>query len=459
MINSIPNKEKVIQTIAEIEGIDLSTATVAQIQSLLSVLLDGFSTIAINIPARKYIHRTRKWTKPDNIRQVTYPTADRATLGRANDQGTPRFYGSIGRNVPFFELNPQIGDTMILSSWRTTNDMLLNRVGFTKESSLLLNSKRDLEKIYTSSEYLGKMDESQVLINNFLAKWFVKQITQEESHFYKITSAIANILLAGDVYAGLIYPTVKMFGNADNLVLDTKFVNKSLELVSIEYLEVTENAGVNFKTELLDTSVQWDEMGNIEWSGRELGWNYPVFSTVEMKGENSEWVNLDRDGHRIDPVPTNLIWRNPPPIGLKYKNCYPQAFKASSDFALKDPETEFNIKFSIIYDVEKKEKFLAFYIPKCRYPIDTAKALGKAYNHFMDIGSENIKEITSTNKNNGEDMSVNLFADGKFMHFFSEEYIDAAELGRQLISGYRLQVEMPRPPLLQINYIYKPCDK
>jgi hypothetical protein len=459
MDNGTSNKERVIQRITEIEEIDLSTTSIAQIQDIVSVLLDGFPTIAINIPPGKYIHRTRKWTKPDNIRQVTYPPADRATLGRANAPGNPRFYGSIGRSVPFFEINPQIHDTIILSTWRTKDQMLLNSVGYTKESSVLLNSKRDLEKMYTSLDNIEKMDESQELINSFLAKWFVKQIAQEESGFYKVTTAIANILMAGDVFAGLIYPTVKMFGNADNIVLDTKFVDKSLELVSIEYLEVTENAGVNFKTELLDTTVKWDEMGNIEWSGRELGWSYPVFSRIEMKGENGEWVNLDRDGRRIDPVPTNPIWRNPTPIGQKYKNCYPLAFKVSADFPLKDPKTEFSIKFSIIYDVEKKEKFIAFYLPKCNFPFDTAKVLGNAYNHFMNIGAENIKEITSLNKESGEELSVDLFGDGKFMHFFSEEYIDVAELGRQLISGYRLQVDMPRPPTLEINYIYKPNNK
>lgn len=457
--NSTSNKEKVIQRIVEIEEIDLSTATVAQIQALISVLLDGFPTLAINIPPGKYIHRTRKWTKPDNIRQVTYPPPDRATLGRANAEGSSRFYGSIGRSVPFFELNPQIHDTIILSVWRTKDNMLLNSVGFTKESTALLNSKRDLEKIYTLPEHIENMNESQVLVNNFLAKWFVKQISQEESHYYKITCAIANILMGGDVISGLIYPTVKMFGNADNLVLDTKFVEKSLELVSIEYFEITENNGVNFKTELLDTSIKWDEIGKIDWSGKELGWIYPVFSKVKMEGEGGEWVNMDQDGHRIDPVPTNSIWRNPTPIALKYKNCYPLSFKGSSDIPMKDPKTEFLSKFSVIYDVEKKEKFLAFYLPKCNYPFDTAKALGNAYNHFMNIGRENIKEITSINKESGKDLSINLFPDGKFMHFFSEEYIDVVELGRQLISGYRLQVDMPSLPPPQINYIYKPNNK
>lgn len=301
------HKEKVPQLIAEIEALDLRSATVEGIQALLNTLLDGFPTSANNIPPGKYIHRTTICQKPANIRRLSYPPADVAVLGRANEQGKPRFYGSIGRSVPFFELNPQIGDTIALSTWRTTGDMLLNRVGFTKESSISLGSKRELDKLYAPAGFLEQLSEAERMVNDFLANWFVKKISPQEADLYKVTAAIANILIGGGVFAGLVYPTVKMFGNADNLVLNPKFVDRSLQLVSIEFLEITENAGINFKTELLDTAVEWDKAGDIEWSGRELGWSYQEISKIHMKAEGGEWVNQDHEGKRIDPVPTNPI--------------------------------------------------------------------------------------------------------------------------------------------------------
>jgi len=231
----VPNKEKVLQLISEIEAIDLRTATVDQIQDLIRVLITGFPTSAIKIFPGQYIHRTRVCEKPVNICQVTYPPPNAAPMGRANEQGKPRFYGSIGRGVPFFELNPQVGDKIALTTWKNTEDMLLNRVAFTKENSVSLESKRELENIYTSSDFLEKLSESQLLVNSFLAKWLVKKISQDETNYYKVTAAMSNILMAGEVFAGLVYPTVKMFGNADNLVLAPTFVDKSLQLVSIEY--------------------------------------------------------------------------------------------------------------------------------------------------------------------------------------------------------------------------------
>ena len=455
----LQNKEKVSQLIGEIEALDLRTETVGGIQALVNILLDGFPTSAINILPGQYIHRTRICQKPDNIRQVTYPPADFAVAGRGNEPGKPRFYGSIGRSVPFFELNPKVGDKIALSLWRTTGDMLLNRVGFTRESSISLGSKRELDKLYNPAGFLQELNEAELMVNAFLAKWFVKKTTPEETDLYKMTAAIANILMGGGVFAGLVYPTVKMFGNADNLLLDPTFVDRSLQLVSIEYIEIMENAGVNYTTELLDTAVNWDESGNIEWSGKQLGWNYKEVSKIRMKAENGEWVNQDEHGHRIDPVPTNPIWLNPSPIGLKYKNCYPMAYKASADTALKGPDGEFSIKFSIVYDAEKMEKFIAFYIPRCGYPLHAAIALGSAYHHLLDLPTKDLKKITRMNADGSGELHIDQLPDGKMMHFFSEEYIDAEELGKHIVAGYRLLVDSQEGPPLKTNYIYKPSKK
>src|ERR1700744_3219264 len=98
----MPDKATVIQLITEIEKMDIHTATVAQFQPLISALMDGFSTNAFKVLAPQYIHRTRICDKPDNISRVTYPPSKNTTLGRANEQGKPRFYASIGRSVPFF---------------------------------------------------------------------------------------------------------------------------------------------------------------------------------------------------------------------------------------------------------------------------------------------------------------------------------------------------------------------
>jgi len=227
----------------------------------------------------------------------------------------------------------------------------------------------------------------------------------------------------------------------------------------IEYLEITESAGVNFKTELLDTAVKWDEKGNIEWSGRELGWNYPGISKVHMKAENNEWVNLDEGGQRIDPVPTNTIWRNLSTTALKYKNCYPSAVKVSGDSALQGSRGEFTIKFSIVFDLEKREKFIAFYIPRDCYSFYAAKALGNAYNNIIETNTKDLKQLTSTNADGSDEIRIDEFPDGRRIHFFSEEYIDIDLLGKQIAAGYRLTVECQDGPPPQINYIYRPSSK
>jgi len=453
----MPDKASIIKLIAEIEKLDVHAATVDQIERLISALMDGFSIHAFQIPKPQYIYRTRICEKPDNISQVTYPPAKYTTLGRANDLRKPRFYASIGRSVPFFELNPKVGDKIVLSVWKTKTDMWLNPVGFTKEGATLLNSKRQLDKIYSPAEHGEKLTETDILVNDFLTRWFVKVIPKEKSDYYKVTAAMANILLAGDAFAGLVYPTVKMFGNADNVVLDPAFVDRSLQLVSIEYFQITGNEGITFNTELLDTAVKWDTDGAIEWTGKQLAWKYPDMSKIKLKAENSDWINLDEGGNRIDPVPTNTIWKNPSQMGANYKNCYPMAFKASTEIQALGPKGGIDIKYSVIFDKEKGERFIALYIPRSGYAFYIAKGFVTEYNRFIEMATKDIERFTLTNAEGSESVEIKLLPDAKRAHIFSEEYIDGVELANQVAPGYQLVIDSQDPPPLTINYFFEPA--
>ena len=144
---------------------------------------------------------------------------------------------------------------------------------------------------------------------------------------YKLTIPIARQLMSGDNFNGIFYPTVKMYGNADNVALKTDFVKRSLKLVSVEFAIISGRTSGNFNIEIQDSSTEWNSEGDINWSGRLLGWNYKGPSNVKMTAEGGEWHNIDEADRRIDPVPTTLIDINPSPLLIKFKNAYPTTLK------------------------------------------------------------------------------------------------------------------------------------
>ncbi len=222
-----------------INKIDAATVTIDDLYNLINPVLDGFRVLAKQFEPGVYLYRTRKCNKPININEVSYPPVAYSKIGRANEEGQPVFYASVGKNVPFFELNPSIGDTIAVSYWKTKSTMLLNTVGYTADALDGLGSKRGVETVFPAN-IIKSVGEENELINHFLASCFTAKIHISESEKYELSAAITRILLSGDIFSGIMYPTVKMFGNADNVALTRDFADKNLELLAIEFVEVTE---------------------------------------------------------------------------------------------------------------------------------------------------------------------------------------------------------------------------
>lgn len=459
------DKDSVDRAIQKISELDYSIATTEEIKNILKALLTGYRISAPKYGPGVYIYRIRKCAKPINIKEITYPPADLAGIGRANEKGSSIFYASIGKSVPFFELDAVLGDEFALSVWKTKKDMLLNHVGFSEEAGKALNSLRNLGQVYDFIKNMNTFGDTNVTVYNFLAGCFVQQIGPTETDKYKLTNAITNHFLAGDIFDGIMYPTVRMFGNADNIALRTSFVDHGLSLVSIEYLKITSKDGTRFTTETLDTSTEWDEDGVISWSGRILGFNFKGPSETKLQFDGSEWVTKDIDGSRMDPVPTELIDRNPTELLSKYKNSYPETIKSSSPLEIQTPDGKLMTRNTMYFESSKQEKFMSFYIPVCSEPLQVAIALAKAYQQIVDIVRDQTPEIISKKANEiaiiGENnvVSTKYYRDKRLIHFYSENRIDSKVLGENVEPGFELLVECPSIPPPTIKYFYKENSK
>lgn len=438
MTRKEPNAEEVNSLIAKLENLNYAQASIEEIRELLEQLTLGFMTNAPRFEPGVYLHRIRKCSKPTNIREATYPPKEYATIGRANDEGKPMFYASVGKSVPYSEIYPEVGDEILLSTWKSTSPMMLNHIGYTDDVKEHLNSNRDLSKQYSISDW-NPPSEIYAVIYKFLGKHFTLEVN--ESAGYKLTVAIANLLCGGDIFAGLIFPTVQVFGNSDNIVLKPDFVDANLQLVSVEFQRVTHRKGLEVSYQTLDFANDWDAEGNIKWSGRLPGYmmegNQQIF---ESNGE--EHIAKNPDGTRRDMVPTNPIIPPRTPIESAYLSCYPSAYKINQDKDVKMLDESVTIKVAKVLDFNSLVKFLICYIPKSNATFELAKAIASSGFYEPHVNDPIVidTDVFITNKKTGERIFSKDLTDLKRTYVYADSWIDLKMLASGITPGYSVEV-------------------
>jgi len=291
------------QTILKIENADFKKLKIEDFEEYLTPLFRGYRVTAPRFEKGIYLYRGRICEKPQNIKEISYPPSETIkSYGRANNVGESFFYAATARAVPFFELNIKKGQYLALSRWKTTDKLLLNHIGFSKECKEYLSSNRTLDDIYDFVKSTKARSDLNALVHDYLSFKFSKAVNFGEERYYKLTIAISRKLFESEIFSGLLYPTITMTGNADNIVLKRNFVDQSLEFKSVESIEIKEAKDRKYDIQVLDSATKVNEKGDLLWSGRVLQWQLKQQGQeIIVKSEGGEWIAYDGDGNRIDP--------------------------------------------------------------------------------------------------------------------------------------------------------------
>lgn len=155
--------------------------------------------------------------------------------------------------------------------------------------------------LYKFAQETRDMSKLNSLIHDYLACKFCQNGSDE--NYYKLTNAIARRLLKPPLN-GLIYPTIRMHGNADNILLKPDCAEQALKFVSVQFVEITSQEGFNYTTQTLDAATEFDDAGTLNWLGRELHWIAPPGATrifTPRADGHAGYVVTDDAGNRIDP--------------------------------------------------------------------------------------------------------------------------------------------------------------
>lgn len=300
--------------IKELERIDLIKADVDLLKDKITYLLKGFGSVTpILTPEWKLFRGVKCVEKPSNVSQITYPNSKIIKkYQRVNRPGNATFYSSNAREAPFFELDMKPNEYIAISRWGISEKIIVNNVGYHQESFSQLDSNRGVP---TFGEGY-KPTTSDLIVNKYFANEFTKIVPEGEEHLYKISVAISEKLyggelhmeIAGDSYkgpmemSGLMYPTIAMRANSDNIALKPHIVDKYLTLEQVEYIRVDSEHDFKYEVKVIDFANSFHENGTIEWKGRHPHWVLGPGQELQVSVENGHYVAKDNEGNIIEPT-------------------------------------------------------------------------------------------------------------------------------------------------------------
>jgi hypothetical protein len=229
-----------------------------EIYATINSLLIGSVISAPILPSGTVLFRGRLFTNTFNktreiiVRDLSYPPTSRTKLGRANRQNQPFFYCSSSQEIIYYEIPGLVtGDELVLSYWPITDPILVCNIGYTQFVFDRLGAKRPLpvwtgdskrRTLEIPDEQSVRQAEAHFLphdengrLQEALGNAFMSDVGENEKYKYKLTVAISEAYLLKEIenqsqqFCGVLYPTVRMAANGDNLALKPECVDAHLE--------------------------------------------------------------------------------------------------------------------------------------------------------------------------------------------------------------------------------------
>ena len=265
--------EEKIEIINSIKSLHLQNISIDEIIFLLNKLMGGYA-IRLFIRSNLVFYRGIAYSpKPNFYQDLIYPPINKARVNRANDEGEQFFYGATKKKAVFYELVAKPGDTFVISTWVTSENLLLSNVGYTTENLKTLGAD-DTTPFDNESGLATSKDQNMVA--DFLARTFSQAILDE--NIYKLTISIARMFLGkvNDFHSipilneidGVLYPTIKYNANANNIVLKKKSVDTGKVILDrIEFIEIVDCIDNKYQYKIIDVSegvkddiIQWNNL-------------------------------------------------------------------------------------------------------------------------------------------------------------------------------------------------------
>lgn len=253
-------------------------------------------TAPIFDPGIKLFRARELQSPPSHVSQLAYPPANVAPANRASRQGEPLLYASTAREAVFFEVGASIGKRLAIVHYETTAPLMVMSIGYTEAVAEACRSNRPVPGYGRLSDAIWRQTDN--LVNDFLSELFTSD--QPERH-YITTIAVAEKMLNAEPAGGLLYPTIAMHANADNVALKPAFVDDHLSAIYAELIEITAVDGLEVSFDTLDEARRIAEDGTVHWLGHMGTWPVQPTQQLTLEAVDGHWVARDAQGVIVDP--------------------------------------------------------------------------------------------------------------------------------------------------------------
>ncbi|MGN8004039.1 hypothetical protein ACTJKQ_12675 [Acidovorax sp. 22279] len=249
----------------------------SELRARLEEFLKGYSVKGIELPSGTFVYRARclgagfEKAHANNISQFHMPPANYASRQRLNAAGAPVFYCSTAWEPLPYEVRATTGMNLIISSWKLSRSAMVVALGYSKASLTMLGAEREFPEWGVSPGF-SSTSKRPAGEEDFLAELLMRPVNDDDLSHYRLTSALAGILLGkvrGEdrVLAGLVYPSVSMSGNGDNIAFAPWFANDHLICLGSQEHAIVDRNGMEIETKCVDRSILIGEDGSVSWSG------------------------------------------------------------------------------------------------------------------------------------------------------------------------------------------------
>jgi hypothetical protein len=189
--------------------------------------------------------------RPDLISRVSFPPPERVVRwGRLNRSGESVFYGSAAPPNVFYELKARAGSLIAFSQWEVMEPLWMHNLGYHADALARLGAvPSDLRLALT--EPISNETRRNRRLRRQVALAFTEDVPEGQEQRYRQSVAIKEFWCehhdSFEIYpdgpqasrvAGIVYPSLQMRGDADNVAYWPEFVLSSLRLRQVQHVLV-----------------------------------------------------------------------------------------------------------------------------------------------------------------------------------------------------------------------------
>jgi hypothetical protein len=296
----------------------LQRLTIEALKNQLRTKLGGMVRAVKNITAGNIVYRGVFWDhRPDLISQLSYPPPSKvASLGRLNRIGQSIFYASCAPPGVFYELKAREGSLIAFSEWQVMKPLWMHNLGYHADALARLGAlPNSAQARLPLIEPIPSETPHNKQLRKKVALAFTEDVPTGFEYRYKQSVALAEfwcehqqrlpIYPGGpetDDVSGIIYPSLQMRGDADNLAVWPEFVHSSMALRQAQYVLVEKADYTRLAFSFLTLALAHEFA-----DGMSINWRVDLPSEDSRRChialEDSSWVQRDGWGNIYNASP------------------------------------------------------------------------------------------------------------------------------------------------------------